>query len=150
LAEFDEKYHDAIGPFLKKLQRNLLKNENALKEVGELMATRIREAMNAEVGLSNGKPYAAWTPRYAKEQGGGTILHKRGSMKDSFKPTLVTKDRVVVSAGGLEINAIKAQWHDGGLARKTKKHKWNRLRLGWNDGLLEEAGNEFLDSVVRG
>jgi hypothetical protein len=141
-------YHDEISPFLEEVQRELAKGGNkALDEAGALMTHRVVNAMEAQRGLQDGRRYAPWTKSYKKKRGPGRILFLLGDLANSWR-WRVEKWGFVIFAGGLEENAIKASAHDGGVAERTGKGKWNRLRLGWRDRDLQRVGQRFMDRLV--
>jgi len=145
------KYKDTIGPFMDALAKDLAGGgQGAMREAGQLMVARIQESMDAQVGLADGKKYAKWTPAYAKKRGAGKVLFLLGDLMQSWRIRIRKKKHTVtVYPGNLGENVTKARAHDGGIAQRTGKEKWNRLRLGWREKMLKEVGSLFLDAVIE-
>jgi hypothetical protein len=118
------------------------------------MTRIIKESMVALVGVADGVPYQPLSPRYARRKanaGGpaGRPLWFHSRLAGSWRIIRISRGKVVVGPGGGKVNITKANAHDGGLADHLGKPELNRLRLGFNDKLLDSLGSIFLDRVME-
>jgi len=150
------KYKGDLGPMLRELRLTLEEQtpqrREAMEEAGALMAAEIVSSMEAQVGLSDGKPYAPLSEAHAKRKGtartGRTLFGKTGLLKASWRILNLGRDRVLVGAGISELEAVKASAHDGGQADYLNRPELNRLRIGWNRRLMDRVAETFMNRVV--
>jgi len=149
-------YKSEIAPMLRELRLTLAEGtpqrREAMEEAGALMASEIVLSMEAQVGLSDGTPYAPLSERHAKRKGtsrtGRTLFGPTGLLKASWRTLDLGTSRVLVGAGISPLEAIKASAHDGGLAEYLKRPELDRLHIGWTDKLADKVANAFMDRVV--
>lgn len=151
-------YKTAIRPMLRTLMKELRSLDKPLQEAGQVMATEIKTSMEAQVGVQRPTKYVQLSVAYARRKGTprkgrilfGTQRGARGSsLAGSWRVLRLTKDSVLVGAGGDPEQAIKASAHDGGLARYLSRPRLNRLKLGFNKKLLQRAGGAVLDELIH-
>lgn len=150
------KYRDAITPLLRTLREEMREyraSDSGLRSVGDALVRVVRESMNQQVGVQDGRTYEPLSPKYArrKEKLGGPPtrpLYFHGRLAGSWRIVRISSTRVVVGAGGGKINATKANAHDGGLAMKYGRPELDRLRLGFSDSLGDDCARTFLDAVL--
>ena len=138
-----------------------------LRELGEYMVSRIKQAITEQRGLGNMAPYRPVGAQYAsrkKRAGGnpnrimfgptpgrnvvererGGAVRKRthgGDLIGSWKRLKVTKDSVLVGA---------ARKDSGGTANEAKaRGNDDRLDIAWNGILFADTAEVILDSVVN-
>jgi len=149
-----------ITPWLQSVVKGL-DDKAPMEEIGEKMVTMVRESHTGQRGVSDGRPYAPLSERYAarKAKVGGSpkILvgpspggktSGGGSLLSSWRRLRTTATGTSVGAGGAR-NRRLASAHDGGLADRLGRPELNRLRIGWPPRKLEEFCKLWMDRLFE-